>query len=252
MYRLIDQPSGYLSINSTILSAAVAAALVAGVAPQIGIPLPVFDPVWGGGEVIFARAGGAIPLKQLVSLLPVWDSTARNYRWDATPVANTAIMGRPVAVALADSAMASGDYGYFLVSGIAPVSGTASVAADTTCSITAAGQIGALAAGKQIVNARVIQAATATVALAGCTGISGDNVINVPNTDGLFVGGYLSGTGVGAAAIISLIDPMGKYIIATVVNSAAISGTVTQTANNATIFYNVLHVNRPFAQGAIT
>jgi len=37
-----------------------------------------------------------------------------------------------------------------------------------------------------------------------------------------------------------------------VVNSAAISGNVTQTANNGTIFYNVAALSDPIAQGAIT
>jgi hypothetical protein len=54
----------------------------------------------------------------------------------------------------------------------------------------------------------------------------------------------VSGTGVGAAAIVSKVDPIGKFILVTVVNSAAVTGNVTQTANNATIFYNVLEMNR--------
>jgi hypothetical protein len=45
---------------------------------------------------------------------------------------------------------------------------------------------------------------------------------------------------------------MGAYIQASVVNSAAIAGNVTQTANDATIFYNIVTMNRAVAQGAIT
>lgn len=252
MYRFLNDAPGYPPINETVLSAAVTAYFGSGQNLPPGAIHPVWDPVYGGGEVIWARANGAIPLKQMVSLLPVWNGTTRTFTWDATAVANTANLGRTVAIALADVAMAAGDYGYFLVSGIAPVSGTATVAADTTVGITAAGQIGANSAGKQILNARCVLAASATTAKAGAVGASGDNTIFVPDTDGLFVGGYLSGTGVGASAIVSYIDPMGKFIRATVVNSAAIAGTVTQTNNNATIFYNTLHINRPFAQGAIT
>jgi hypothetical protein len=46
--------------------------------------------------------------------------------------------------------------------------------------------------------------------------------------------------------------PNGPEVTASVANSADIAGTVTLTYNNGTIFYNVVHFNRPFAQGAIT
>ena len=184
-------------------------------------------------------------------LTPVWDSTNKTYTQNMTEAPNTANLGRAVFVAQATGAMAAGDYGWFLRSGVTPINGSASVAADTTLGITAAGQVGANTAGKQIVGARVASAATLTVVKSGI-GASGDNYIFVNDTDGWFVGGYLSGTGVGASAIISDIDPMGKWVKASVANSAAIAGSVTQTANNATIFYNVVALDRPFAQGAIT
>jgi hypothetical protein len=50
---------------------------------------------------------------------------------------------------------------------------------------------------------------------------------------------------VGSAAIVSFVDPLGKYILVTVVNTATpISGNLTALYNNATIFYNVIHCNR--------
>ncbi len=48
------------------------------------------------------------------------------------------------------------------------------------------------------------------------------------------------------------IDPSGTLVTLSVATTAAVNGTVTGTYNNATIFYNVAHLNRPFAQGAIT
>ena len=76
--------------------------------------------------------------------------------------------------------------------------------------------------------------------------------LQVPNSDGWFVGAYLSGTGIAAATTVSSIDPSGRFVTLSVVTTAAVSGSVTATYNNATIFYNVAHLNRPFAQGAIT
>ena len=248
-YKLQEGLLGYPPIESVVTAVNFAAG---GVGPSPGGFVTAIDKVWGGGEFIFARANGSIRSYGLCVLTPVWDSTNRVYTWNATEAPNTANLGRMVAVPACGTALTSGQYAWFQVSGNVPINGTASVAADTTFGITAAGQVGANSAGKQILNARVVTAATNTVAKANSTGLSGDVVINVPDTDGLFVGGYLSGTGVGASAIISFVDPMGKYIIASVANSAAIAGTVTQTANNATIFYNIATLNRPFAQGAIT
>jgi len=238
--------AGYPNIERKL---AAAAGLASGVVP--GMIAQADDKVFGGGEFIFARANGAIRQYGLCVLTPVWDATNLLYTINATECPNTANLGRALAVAQCVGAMASGEYGWFMYSGNTPVNGTATVAVDTTAGITAAGQIGANTAGKQILNARVGGTATRTLAKAA-TGLNGDTRINVVTTDGWWVGGYLSGTGVGASAIIGDIDPMGKYVIATVANSADIAGSVTQTDNNATIFYNVLHMNRAFAQGAIT
>jgi hypothetical protein len=80
-------------------------------------------------------------------------------------------------------------------------------------------------------------------------GAAGDSKINLASTAGFFVGGYLSGTGVGAAAIVTAVDPLGRFVLASVVNSAAVTGNVTITYNNAVIFYNVVEMNRIYAQG---
>lgn len=216
-----------------------------------GLVAPIEDPVWGPGEAMFARAGGSIRLAGLCVLTTVWDATNLVYTYNMTEAPNTAILGRPLYVYLGNTAITVGQYGWFMCSGRYPINGTATVAADTAIGIVAAGQVGALAAGKQLVNARSVTPATQTVVSAG-NGVSGDNRINLVNTSGFFPGAYISGTGVGAAAICSFVDPNGKYILVTVVNSAAISGNVTATYNNATIYYNVVEMNRVFAQGAIT
>lgn len=221
------------------------------------------DPVWGVGEFIWAKAGGTIRLRGLCVLTPVWNATNRNFDWNATECPNTALLGRMLGVVMSEqggvgavNALTVGQYGWFMISGISPINGTASVAADTAIGITAAGQIGANTAGKELLNARGITAATQTVVVASVDGVSGSSVFRVANADGFFVGGYLSGTGVGAAAICQAIDRTSVSgavtITASVVNSAAVTGNVTITYNNATIFYNVVHMNRVFAQGAIT
>ena len=252
-YKFDTRYIGYPPIEAAPIAAPASLAALALVGISPGFLAVAEDPVWGPGEFIFARANGAIRQYGLCVATPVWDSTNRTHTMNMTEVPNTANLGRSVYVAQSAGAMSAGQYGWFMQSGITPINGTASVAADTTYGITAAGQVGANSAGKQILNSRVVTAATQTVAKTALRGVSGSTIIEVQNTEGWFVGGFLSGTGVGASAVISAIDPMGRFIIASVANSAAVDGqTVTVTYNNATIFYNVAHLNRAFAQGAIT
>lgn len=224
-----------------------------------GMIVEADDPVWGPGEFIFAKAGGSIRQYGLCVLTPTFNATTRIFDQLMTEAPNTANTGRSLYVAMAETGptgMVVNQYGWFMDAGTAPVNGTASVAAGTTVGITAAGQIGANSAGKQILNAVSAQIASATVVRAvtgaGNVNLLGGFQIQVVNTDGMFVGGYLSGTGVGAAAIITAIDRINNVLTVSVANSAAVTGNVTQTNNNATIFYNVVALDRALAQGAIT
>lgn len=215
---------------------------------QAGLCIQVEDPYWGSSEVIYVRANGTIRPGGLVVLTQTLVSG--RWRWDVTEVPNTANLGRPVYVAM--TPMTAGQFGWVSNMGIIPVNCNASVAADTTFGIAAAGQGGANSASKQVLNARVIAPASTTVAKAGCTANSGTVRLNVPSADGWFIGAYLSGTGIAATTTIVDIDPSGTVVTLSLATTALVNGTVTATYNNGTVFYNVAHIDRPFAQGAIT
>ena len=217
---------------------------------QTGALLQAVDNWWGCGEFIYARAAGTIRQFGLVVLTPVFDSTLNTWRYDATEVPNTANLGREVLVAM--NAMTSGQYSWFQVSGISPVNCQASVAADTTFGIAAAGQGGANSAGKQLLGGRVIAAGATTVVKANCIAPSGSNQLNVPNAEGWFVGAYLSGTGIAGGTTVTAISADGRTVTLSAVTTAAVAGSVTATYNNGTVFYNVARFGRMFAQGAIT
>lgn len=217
---------------------------------QPGQIITAVDNWWGAGEFIYARAAGTIRAFGLCVITPVFDSTLGSWRFDVTEVPNTANLGRMLAVA--PCALSSGQYTWFQISGLTPVNCSASVAADTTFGIAAAGQGGANGAGKQVLNARIAAAATTTVIKAGCTAPLGSNTLQVLNSDGWFVGAYLSGTGIAAGTTVSSIDPSGRFVTLSAVTTGAVAGAITATYNNATVFFNVAHLNRPFAQGAIT
>lgn len=216
----------------------------------MGQILTAADPWWGAGEFVYGRANGSIRAMGLCVMTPVFDSGTSTWRVNVTEVPNTANLGRALCVAAV--AMSAGDFGWFQISGVTPVDCQASVAADTTFGIAAAGQGGANSAGKQVLSARIMAAGSTTVVKTNCTGANGATSILMPNTDGLFPGVFLSGTGVGAAARVTKLSTDGRTVTVSVANSAAITGSVTATYNNATIYYNVAHLMRPFAQGAIT
>lgn len=244
MFQLVDAVLGAPQIQLS--------GLVADATPRMqpGNFVTAVDNFWGAGEFVYARSNGTIRSFGLCKLLPVFDSTLNSYRFDAIEVDNTANLGR--ALCVAQAAMATQVYGWFMLTGITPVNCNASVAADTTFGIAATGQGGANAAGKQVLNARIVTAASNTVAKANCTANNGSLVLQVPNSDGWFVGAYLSGTGIQATTTVSAISPDGRFVTLSLATSAIVAGTITATYNNATVYYNVAHLNRPFAQGAIT
>lgn len=218
---------------------------------QPGLVLPAVDNWFGAGEFIYARAAGSIRAFGLCVVTPVFDSALNSWRYDVTEAPNTANLGRMLCVS--PQVLTSGSFAWFQISGLTPVNCQASVAADTTFGIAAAGQGGANTAGKQVLNARIVAPGSTTVVKAGCNANNGSTVLQVPNSDGWFVGAYLSGTGIAAATVVSSIDPSGRYVTLNNATTAAIvGGSITATYNNATIFYNVAHLNRSFAQGAIT
>jgi len=239
-YSLINGPVGNPQLTPYNLPDSTARLLP-------GLIVDAVDPYWGGGEFMYVKANGSIRQFGLVVITQTIASGQVVY--NATEVPNTAGLGRTLGVAMVPAS--SGNFLWVQIGGVVPVNCSASVAADTTFAIAAAGQGGALGNGKQVLNARVIIAATQTVAKTNCVNNSGSTQLRVSNADGWFAGAYLSGTGVASGATVTDIDPSGTLVTMSAVSTAAISGTVTATYNNATVYYNIAHINRPFAQGQI-
>jgi hypothetical protein len=102
---------------------------------------------------------------------------------------------------------------------------------------------------------RQMSTGTPTVTKAIIGGLAGGNQIRVANTDGIFVGGTCSGTGVGTNALVNSIEPDGRTLNVSVANtSTPLSGNLTFTYNaaGAAPFFGTVTFQRPFAQGNIT
>lgn len=213
-----------------------------------GVVIAGDDPYWGGREMVYAKAGGTIAQFATVVMTPTL--TNGKFELVVTEVPDTANLGRPVGVAMVGAAQ--DEFIWVCLSGLVPVKSGASVAANSALGITGAGTLGANSAGKQILNLRNILPATTTVAKANSVANSGSTLLKVTNSAGWFIGAYLSGTGIAAGTYITAISPNGTEVTLSAATTAVVSGTVTATYNNATIYYNVAHLNRSFAQGAIT
>jgi hypothetical protein len=224
-----------------------------------GAIVPGFDNYWGGVEFIYGQASATTPVWSICGITPALVSG--KWQFQMAPWPSTANAVRPLCVAIAQ--MAANTFGWFAVGGLVPVACGASIAAGTPFAVTATGQGGADTAGKEVENAIVIAPATTTVtknatlvASSPIVQITGNNTI-----DGLFIGAAVSGTGIPAATVVGSLDPDGRRFTMTAgpgagganVNATAGGGIVlTGTYNDGTNFYNIAHLNRPFAQGRIT
>lgn len=238
-YRFDDEVLGYPPIEQIL----PAPASISAIPLSPGFNAKAEDPVWGPGEFIFGRISAGIRIYGGCMALPVWDVTNKVYTYNFLEWTATANASRPYYIFQGNRAGVAGEYGWFQMSGRSPLNCTSSIAAGTAVGHNGAGQGTADAATFGIDGALVITPATQTVVAFG-QGASGDTRINLASTAGFIIGGYVSGTNVGAAAIITAVDQNGKFILVSVANSGAVSSNVTVTYNNATIFYNVVEMNR--------
>lgn len=169
----------------------------------LGTQVTAVDPFWGLGKFMYVKSNDAILKGSLVA----WDEV---YQGALLPSAVT--QGFPWGVAMAP--MASGTFGWIQLEGRAVYKTNATVAADGIVAVAAAGILGATATGKQLIGVRNRISATGTKTFTAST-YNGTNVIYVPaGYDGAFLGMALSGTGVGASAVVAALDPDGKRIYA--------------------------------------
>lgn len=215
---------------------------------QTGMILTAVDNYWGTVELIYLKANAAILQGALVQVMPTLVGTS--YQYLAIGMPNTANLGRMTGAAMTSAAV--GQFFFACITGLAPVNSVASIAADSPFGLGAAGQAGALTAGKQIVNARIIAPATTTV-VKTATAPANTKLIFVQSSDGWFAGMPVSGAGIPGATVVVDISRDGTQVTLNNSTTANLVGlnNVTGTYNDGVTFWNVANLNRPFAQGQI-
>lgn len=214
----------------------------------LGTVMGFTDPYWGGLEAIYLQ----MPASQAVKVGGILSfDVATSFL--AALMANTAILGKAAAIcANGVASSADAQYGWGVISGQFPIWSNASVAANTGIGVVAAGQGGAVAAGKSLNGCRVTLPATTTVAKTSTQTRNGSPVIVVPNIDGWFVGLAITGTGIAASSVITAIANDGRTV--TLNNNCTADGSVTATGtyNDGTNYWNVATFDRVTMQGPIT
>lgn len=212
----------------------------------LGTVVQAVDNYFGFAEFMYVQfpASAAITQGQVVVVSGFGGSAG----YSAAVATNAANTGRQVYVCFnAVPSVAAVQYGWVMRSGNAVIKATASVAAGTTVGIDAAtgGSIAANSAGRQMLNAVCIAPSTTTVVKTAML-TNGSPIIKVSNVDGWVPGLTASGTGV--SGTITAIDPDSRTVTLSANATASGSSSVTMTYTG----FNVVAIDRPFLQGAIT
>lgn len=222
----------------------------------VGTIVDFNDPYYGSGKAIrLCVPKNTTAIK--VGTLSTWAAATNagklsNHSFVICPV--TAGLSKPVAVAANAIPLNASfaQYAWFIIAGTYPVWSLAATAItdSTWISATAGAAFVTLTAGRQIVGMKPVVASTGTVTKTA-TFITGNPVITVPNSDGLFVGQSATGCTASAALITDISADGTKVTLAANANASG-SGTVTFTLNDSTNFFPICQFNFPFAQGNVT
>jgi len=209
----------------------------------LGTMVDAVDPYWGWGSFLYVKSNATMGRGHAA----VWDDS-----YVSVLLPNTANQGFPVGFVMG-GVFTAGMYGWLQIAGLAVYVTNATVAAGTGIGVTAAGTLGTLAAGKQILNCRNLRSATATVTGTANTYAGTDTLLFPKGYDGFSLGLALTGTGLAAGSVVAGLDPDGKRVytgsaigtlgdkVATASASVTITGTYTG--------YGAGQVMYPFAQG---
>ena len=219
----------------------------------LGVKVTAVDEFWGLGEFMYIKSNDTILKGSLVAVGGVASALGVVTAYLGTLLPSTAGQGFPFGVAMAP--MASGTFGWIQISGQVVYKTNATVAADTAVAVAAAGIVGTLANGKQLLGVRNTVGATGTNTVTATTTNGTGVVVCNGSYAGFFIGMSLSGTGIPASTVVAALDRDGKTIytgsaIGTLgdKNSTA-SGSITLTGTYTG--YGQGFIMTPVAQGQV-
>lgn len=208
----------------------------------LGHLVDAVDPYFGAGRLQYVQC------QQTASIL-TGTLVQADINGIITPLPVTGNTGAPFGVVVQDfigSSVAAPTYGWMLVYGTVPV--LYSVAATTGAMFggTAGTASPTAAAGRQLLNATCIGAATTAITKNGNT-TNASKIVQLTNIDGLFVGMAVSGAGIPGGATIAAINTLNQIVL-----SANCTATGIVTVTFTYTGYGLCKLANPFVQGQIT
>ena len=193
----------------------------------------------GGGEAVYVKAAGTFAFGRLVHV---------DVNWNILDVPVTPNTGRPVYICL-QAFSATNVYGWVLRSGVWPALFSVAATVGPVYIGTAGVLTPTAAAGKQLLNATTLIAASGSFTKSVRT-VNGKPTIYTTATDAasVYPGIAISGTGIPGSTTVLSVDPDGRTI--TMSANATAGGTVTATFTHTG--FGIVQIEQPFVQGQIT
>jgi hypothetical protein len=217
--------------NFSLTAAALAASWPGLYLPPLQTRARAVDPAFGEGEFMLAYGVASLQVGDFVSINPFTGAVTR------TVVATRGgLMGVSMAANTDPTALS-----WYQVQGAAVVRCTTAASAGLPLyqSATAGTLLSTVAATGLVLGCASASATGFTLAATkSCGLVNGSTNISVPNTEGMFVGQAVSGTGVGASAVITAIGEGGIYMGAALplVGNITVSVASTSTTTSAVTF----------------
>lgn len=191
----------------------------------------------GGGEAVYVRAQGTFAFGRMVHV---------DANWNILDVPITAGTGRPAYVCM-QAFSATNQYGWVLRSGVHPALFSVAATVGPVYVGTAGNLTPTAAAGKQLLNATTLIAASGSFTRTVRT-VNGSPRIICTAAEAASVYPGLTVSGTGMSGTVLSVDPDGRTI--TLSANCSAGGSVTATFTHTG--YGIVHFEQPFIQGQIT
>lgn len=210
--------------------------------PTDGADTTAGVPNWGQCKVMYVKMIGATALApgRIVQI---------DKDFGIADMPNTAGTGKPVAVCISNFAIGNvtAQYGWVGISGIFPVQYSVAATAGIVF-FGAAGQASPTqAAGKQILNATCLIAASGSFTKANARTTNGSPNLVCGNVKGIYPGMAVSGTGIPGSTTVLSVSSDGLTVVMSANATAYGSVTATFTHTN----FGICNFNQAFVQGQI-
>jgi hypothetical protein len=230
---------------------------------KTGLIIPFLDEYWGGGELLYAQAWATLAPWELCYYLGVNEfftsdlgGTSQRFTVRSGQI-QPANQGNGIPLALAMQNMTLNQYGWFLLTAnTAPVTalGVLTLGGAMYSSSSTAGRITTgSSALRHIIRSRCVADGSGANSALATRGIPGTRQVSVRNRNHLFVGQFVSGTGIpGGTTITGFGQDLMTVYLSNALTADPSGTSLSFPLNNGSLFYPFVQLNRSTLRGPAT